>query len=1105
MNRTVSAFLALVVLAAVPVVVLGATPDVFVTSTQPYTPWGGDTVYTNTPELRVDVFDDDFGSGGHSVTVTFYVDGQKTKEVSGITDSASVAYEAGPLTEGEHNWYVIAEDSDGNTRQIADQTFYVDHRDPYFVSGDQSPDGGEIVYTSTPELNHLIGDDDLTADVSDGDTLTVGWYIDGNLVKQESGIDQTDLNNNGNIPISYETGNLAEGDHTWSIKVADQWGGTTTSPSYSFTVDHHDPIVDTGSAYPQNNETFADSTVDLSVDIADKDFGGDGDTLAVGWYVDGNLVNTQTGINSNQTVSYTTSSLPDGTHNWSVNVTDSYGGYTDPLLEWDFTVDHEPPAVSNPSIDGTTYYARNTLAVDVTDADFSGEGDTVEVAFFLNGTAVRTQNITSNQRVEYTTDAFVDGNYTWWVEAGDSYGYTTSTPDYDLNITHDTPELSNPSLDGVTHYENNTLSMNLSDRDFAFEGDTVDVGFYVNDTLVNTQEVTANGTVSYDAGPYEDGAYTWHIEAEDDYNNSVTSQTWDMIVEHDPPSIDESVASPTNGTVSNYENIELTIGVDDADFARDGDTVDIVWYVNGQAVSVSTVIQNGTYSYETAALADGNYTWRVGVYDDYGYVRNSTTRTFEVKHFPSRFDNSSVSPTGTIRTQTPPFTIDMTDRDFAFDGDSVDVGLYINESDGGNPYLVGVDTLYQNRTVEITPTEAVSGNATYWFRAVDDYGYDVNSTKTFIEAPNSLYLHDAVDPHDLLNGTAFEATLTGSNESVGFDTGSDGSVEFGDFPKGESYVFTITANGYYQRGVYVDDLYARSVIFLINDSADVVSNRVVVDDVTGEFDENAIVELETVINTTRVDNMPDDGPQWVTVGGDRLGLSGTTDVTLREGARYRFTVLNEQGFSRTLGYYTARQNGTVELTIGDISYPAPEGTGYTWTAYTNDTDSGPSATFAYNDPQQLTDSVTVTMTTRQTGEVIGTDTLQAGTFGEAVVTFPINNSVYETQDIVIEWTAYRDGEKITGKRLVSGQSSDQQLPISGMWQSVLYAGVMILLAFMGGMFLGVPALFILLGAGAGLAAFLGIGPPALGFGVGILMIGLGATMQRWRNQTVQPQ
>jgi hypothetical protein len=243
----------------------------------------------------------------------------------------------------------------------------------------------------------------------------------------------------------------------------------------------------------------------------------------------------------------------------------------------------------------------------------------------------------------------------------------------------------------------------------------------------------------------------------------------------------------------------------------------------------------------------------------------------------------------------------------------------------------------------------------------------------------------------------------------------------------------------------------------------------------------------------------------VTVGGDRLGLSGTTDVTLRKGARYRFTVSNNDGFSRTLGYYTARQNGTVELDIGEIDYPAPDAQGYMWTAYTNNTASGPSVTFAYNDPQNLTESVSVTMRTRQTGELIGTETLRAGTFGEAVITFPINQSVYDTQDVVVSWEVERDGETITGKRLVTGQSYNQALPIDGMWLNVAYAALVILLGFLAGMFMGVPESFIMLGALGGFGALLGIGPTGFGLGVSIMLIALGATMKRWQTPTPQPQ
>lgn len=69
-----------------------------------------------------------------------------------------------------------------------------------------------------------------------------------------------------------------------------------------------------------------------------------------------------------------------------------------------------------------------TLEIPVNDSEFSTtQGDSVDVTWYLDGSQVATETITSNQTVNHTVDVSDGGEHTWHVETNDSYGATTTS------------------------------------------------------------------------------------------------------------------------------------------------------------------------------------------------------------------------------------------------------------------------------------------------------------------------------------------------------------------------------------------------------------------------------------------------------------------------------------------------------------------------------------------------------------------------------------------------------------------------------------------------------------------------------------------------------
>jgi len=156
----------------------------------------------------------------------------------------------------------------------------------------------------------------LSIDVDDqdlpDDELDVEFTLDGSVVNT------TTIESAGTV--SHQVTGLSEGKHSWNVTVTDAAGQTTTSETFAFTVDHHDPVLEDGS--PEGDIDFEPDA--LSANISDKDFDKDGDTVDVTFELDGEQVGTDT-LTSNGMATTNIDPQTGGPHTVTVTMTDSYG------------------------------------------------------------------------------------------------------------------------------------------------------------------------------------------------------------------------------------------------------------------------------------------------------------------------------------------------------------------------------------------------------------------------------------------------------------------------------------------------------------------------------------------------------------------------------------------------------------------------------------------------------------------------------------------------------------------------------------------------------------------------------------------------------------
>ncbi|QIB75717.1 Ig-like domain repeat protein [Halogeometricum borinquense] len=293
-------------------------------------------------------------------------------------------------------------------------------------------DGGSGTYTSPvySVSDPAEGRVDLSA-LSNANA-TVTWQAD-----PENDGTWTDVTTSTYTSSGVKTADLSSvSADKWRVKVHFEKTGSNAnaeldSDSIYFT--NHDPVIDSSSASPQGGEETNNENVELSVPISDAEFGtAQGEEVTVDFYVDGNLIDTQT-ITSNQTVSTVAQDLADGNHTWHVETSDSHGGSA-VSDTWNFTVNHYAADVDNSSMspeDGAKLTSKDvTLSINASDRDFQLDGDTVTTEFVVDGEVVGTKNITSNGTVSTTISDVGGGNHSWYVRVYDEYGSgNSSNPD----------------------------------------------------------------------------------------------------------------------------------------------------------------------------------------------------------------------------------------------------------------------------------------------------------------------------------------------------------------------------------------------------------------------------------------------------------------------------------------------------------------------------------------------------------------------------------------------------------------------------------------------------------------------------------------------------
>ena len=419
-----------------------------------------------------------------------------------------------------------------------------------------------------------------------------------------------------------------------------------------------------------------------------------------------------------------------------------------------------------------------------------------------------------------------------------------------------------------------------------------------------------------------------------------------------------------------------------------------------------------------------------------------------------------------VEAAGPEFDADTVepDPDVTVDEDPVTLGIDVSHADELDITAtftvegteVGQDTVIDGNgraetTVDVSELE---GGENTWQVELED---ELGSTTTFtsvIQNPGELVIRDEITT-DIIDDPDANVTVRFFEEDedvvVTRET-EDGIVDMSGLDTTSRFIVTVNADEYIDRRIVVESLIQQQNVFVLPEGEDAVFNEFVLEDRTDQFppDESVLI-IERPIQL--------DGEESATyraIAGDEFGADRRVPVDLLRGERYRIVIENADGDRRSLGSYTAESDGTVDLHIGSVSWPAPDSDadyGIELEIYEEDEQHFLEVTFS--DPDGNVDMLEYEIQNRFDEEqVIYEETVFNPNEYQAII--PLEGG-QDTEQWAMDYTVTIDGEDRDGYVLVGGDTAFG-IPIDGWWLHVL---VMISLTTMAAMY---PADMAALGA-----------------------------------------
>ena len=521
------------------------------------------------------------GTAEANSTVKVY-DGATLLGSATANGSGAWSYTTAALGNGGHSLTATATDAAGNTGVAStalavtiDATAPVAPTIASFstdsgVSGDGITNDSTLTLTGTAEANS-------TVKVYDGATLL------GSATA------------NGSGAWSYTTAALTNGGHNLTATATDAAGNTgVASTALNVTIDTAAPVAPTISLFSTDSGVVGDGiTNDNTLTLT----GTAEANSTVKVYDGATLLGTAT-ANGSGAWSCTTAALVDGGHSLTATATDAAGNSGAASATLNVTIDTTAPVV--PSIGSGVIVNTNEVALTGT----AEAGSTVKV--YDGASLLGNATANASGTWSYTSPALSGGGHNFTATATDAAG-NTGIASTAVAVTINTivpvaPVISSFTPDTGVVGDGITSVKTLTLTGTAEAGTTVKV--YDGATLLGSTLASGSGAWSYTTAPLANGTHSLTATDTDALGNTSTASSALSVTIAAAPAVPTiSSFSTDSGVVGDHitnDNTLTLTGTADAN-----STVKV--YDGATLLGSATANSSGTWSYTTAALADGGH------------------------------------------------------------------------------------------------------------------------------------------------------------------------------------------------------------------------------------------------------------------------------------------------------------------------------------------------------------------------------------------------------------------------------------------------------------------------------------------------------------------
>ena len=630
------------------------------------------------------------------------------------------------------------------------------------------------------------------------------------------------------------------------------------------------------------------------------------------------------------------------------------------------------------------------------------------------------------------TITVVDADESFEIGDGESHTFELDLPDAAMEVQSATFDVEICDDQGQT-------------ASFSLEIDGVELG---NDTTQTPTEDCLTRTLEFDDTIVDVDGDTASVEFIFDdaaASPTVSSEPTDT-QEFEVRQLDPEFSSPTE-TGTEEPPTELSVDVDDLDGE---DELEVVFERHdGEEIGSDTVTEPGT--------ASVSWDWTAADTDDNGQL--SWTAKSGLADLSSSFDAdsaapsiSNIEPDGGIVESTPvTLSLDVDDDDFGEPlEDEVVIEWYVNDEHIRTSSHESAETV----ETEVESELLVAGENEWEVVATDQFGNEVTESQTWT-MPSELEIRD-IKTEELIDDAEVTVEFF-SGEIITQETTEDGTIDLGGVSGDLPISITVSADDYHSRETILRSVFDQQQVYLLEDDEEVDSVRQIfkLNDLTGQFRTD-----DTFLLIQRPLDLDGDNRTWKTVEGARFGAANEVIATLEEGQRHRLILENDRGEERRLGDYTAEEDGTVELEVGQVEWSAERDT-YRWSAEFVEFDDGTAQiVFRFEDDTEETDLLELEIYDRGDEENVLAEETAFGPIGSETFAIAVDGDDLNVSTWVVNWSAGRGDETLGAQRMVGPQTGVMEPPVPDDWVLVLIA---VALIFIGMLFGGVFGAFAAVG------------------------------------------